>query len=82
MQVSSMKGRAPTKVASNLGKRVDQNLGPFLPPGPQWGNLINMFSLFNTQTKSPWASPASFKHVGQALYSRGLKFRKNGPIKF
>ena len=29
----------------------------------------------------PRASPASFKHVGQALYSRLIKFEEKGPIK-
>ena len=28
------------------GKRADQNLGTFLPPGPPWWNLIKIFSLF------------------------------------
>ena len=45
------------------------------------GNLIQNFSLFNTRPKRPWASPASLKHVGQALYSSGFKFGKNGPNK-
>ena len=67
--------------ASNLGKRADQNLGPFLPPGPRWSNLTKIFSLFYTQPNRPRASPASFKHVGQVLYSRGFKFGKNWPIK-
>ena len=63
------------------GKRSDQNLGPFWPPGPRWLNLTKIFSLFNTQPNRPRASPASFKHVGQVLYSRGFKFGENGPIK-
>ena len=62
-------------------KRADQNFGPILPPGPWWWNLIKIFSLFNTQPNRPRASPASFKHVGQALYPRGFKFGKNGQIK-
>ena len=62
-------------------KRADQNLVPFLPPGLRWGNLIKIFSLFNTQPNRPWASHASFKHVRQTLYSRGFKFVENGPIK-
>ena len=81
LQLSSMYCRSSTQLASNLGKRADQNLGPFLPPGPQWSNLTKIFSLFNTQPNRPRASPASSKHVGQVLYSRGLKFRENGPIK-
>ena len=43
-------------------------------PRPQWVNLIKILSLFNTQTNRPWACPASFQTVGQALYSRGFKF--------
>ena len=53
----------------------------FWPPGPRWLNLTKIFSLFNTQPNRPRASPASFKHVGQVLYSRGFKFAENGPIK-
>ena len=60
---------------------ADQNLSPFWPPGPRWLNLTKIFSLFNTQLNRPRASPASFKHVGQVLYSRGFKFGKNGLIK-
>ena len=63
------------------GKRAYQNLGPFWPPGPLWLNLTKIFSLFNTQPNRPRASPASFKHVGQVLYSIGLKFGENGLIK-
>ena len=54
---------------------------PFLPPGPRWLNLVQIFSLFNTQPNRPRALSASFKHVGQTLYSRGFKFGENGPIK-
>ena len=36
---------------------------------------------YNTQPNWPRASPASFKHVGQVLYSRGFKFGENGPLK-
>ena len=68
-------------MASNLGKPVDQNFGPFLPPRPRWLNLIKVFSLFNTQHNRPRDSTASFKHVGQVLYSRGFKFMGKGPIK-
>ena len=50
-------------------------------PRPQRVNLIKIFSLFNTQTNRPWACPASFQPVGQALYSRGFKFMEIGPIK-
>ena len=60
------------------GKQADQNLGPFLPPGPRWSNLTKIFSLFNIQPNRPRASPASFKHVGQVLYSRGFKLGKTG----
>ena len=60
---------------------ADQNLGPFWPPGPRWLNLTKIFSLFKTQPNRPRASPASFKHVGQVLYSRGFKFGENGSIK-
>ena len=63
------------------GKRSDQNLGPFWPPCPQWLNLTKIFCLFNTQPNRPTASPASFKHVGQVLYSSSFKFGENGPIK-
>ena len=56
------------------GKQADQSFGPFLPPGPRCDNLIQIFSLFNTQTSRPLASSATFQHVGQALYSRGFKF--------
>ena len=38
-------------------------------------------SLFNTQPNRDRASPASFKHVGQAPYSRGFKLGEKGPIK-
>ena len=38
-------------------------------------------SLFNTQPNRPRASPASFKHVGQAPYSRYFKFGEKLPIK-
>ena len=62
-------------------KRADQNLGRFWPPGPWWLNLTKIFSLFNTQPNRPRASPASFNHVRQVLYSRGFKFRENGPMK-
>ena len=64
------------------GTRADQNLGPFWPPGPRYLNLTKIFSLFNTQPNRPRASSASFKHVGQVLYSRGFKFGENWPIKF
>ena len=56
-------------------------MGLFWPPGPRWLNLTKIFSLFNTQPNRPRASPASFKHVGQFLYSRGFKFMENGLIK-
>ena len=39
------------------------------------------FCLFNTQSNRPRVSPASFKHVGLVLYSRGFKFGENGQIK-
>ena len=39
--------------------------------------MTKIFSLFNTQLNRPRASPASFKHVGQVLYSRGFKFGEN-----
>ena len=61
--------------------RADQNFCPFLLPGPRWVNLIKIISLFNTQTNRPWACPASFQPVGQALYSRSFKFREIGQIK-
>ena len=64
-----------------LGKWAYQNLGPFWPPGPRWLRLTKILSLFNTQPNRPGASIASFKHVGQVLYSRGFKFRENEPIK-
>ena len=64
-----------------FGSLADQNFGPFLPPRPRLVNLIKMFSLFNTQTIRPWACPASFQPVRQALYSRGFKFGEIGPIK-
>ena len=63
------------------GKRADQNLGPFWPPGLQWLNLTKILSLFNTQPNRPRASPASSKHVGQVAYSWGFKFGEKGPIK-
>ena len=44
--------------------------------------MTKIFSLFNTQLNRPRASPASFKHVGQVLYSRGFKFGEKGEIKF
>ena len=43
--------------------------------------MTKIFSLFNTQPNRPRASSASFKHVGQVLYSRGFEFGENGPIK-
>ena len=76
-----MLGRPSTQGASNLSKRADQNFGPFLPPFKRWLNLVKIFSLFNTQPNRPRVFPASFKHVGQTLYSRGFKFGGNGPIK-
>ena len=66
----------------NLWKTVRSKIGAFWPPGPRWLNLTKIFSLFNTQPNRPRASPASFKHVGQVLYSRGFKFRKTGRSKF
>ena len=39
--------------------------------------MTKIFSLFKTQPNRPRASPASFKHVGQVLYSRGFKFGEN-----
>ena len=45
------------------------------------GELDQNFSLFNAQTNRPRASPASFQHVGQAPYSRGIKERENKLIK-
>ena len=44
-------------------------------------NFIKILSLFNKQPNRPRASPESFKHVGQAHYSRGLKFGENGMVK-
>ena len=44
--------------------------------------MTKIFGLFDTQPNRHRASPASFKHVGQVLYSRGFKFGENGPIKF
>ena len=64
-----------------LGKGAYQNLGPFWPPGPRWLNLTKINSLFNTQPKRRRASPASFKHVGHILYSRGFKLLENKPMK-
>ena len=43
--------------------------------------MTKIFSLFNTQPNRPRASTASFKDVGQVLYSVGFKFEENGPIK-
>ena len=43
--------------------------------------MIKIIILFNTQTNRPWACPASFPPVGQALYSRGFKFMEIGQIK-
>ena len=40
--------------------------------------MTKIFSLFNTQPNKPRDSTASFKHVGQVLYSRGFKFGENG----
>ena len=74
-------GQAPLlKGLQILGKRSDQNFGPFLPPGPWWWNLIKIFILFNTQNIKPRDSPASFKPVGQALFSRVFKFGENVTI--
>ena len=64
-----------------MGKTTDQKFGPFWPPRPGWTNLIKIFSLFKVQTNRPRASPASFQHVGQAPYSRGIKYGENRPLK-
>ena len=61
-----------------LGEGTDRNFGPFLPTGLWWLNFIKILSLFNTQPNRPRASPAIFKHVGQASYSRGFKFGERG----
>ena len=57
-----------------MGKKADQNFGPFLLTGPAMWNVIKILSLFNTQPNRPRASPATFKHVGQVPYSRIFKF--------
>ena len=62
-------------------KEADQNFGPFLPTDLRWLNFIKNLSLFNTQPNRPRASPASFKHVGPAPYSRGFKFDEKWPMK-
>ena len=64
-QFLSMKGRFTTQGTSNLGKRGDENFGPFLPTGPALLNFIKILSLFNTEPNRPRASHAIFKHVGQ-----------------
>ena len=64
-----------------MGKRADQNFGPFLLTGKALLNFIKILSLFNTQPNRPRASPAIFKHVGQVPYSRFFKFGEKGPIK-
>ena len=69
------------KFRENGQMKIWVHFGPFWPPGGRWLNLTKIFSLFNTQPNRPRASPASFKHVGQFLYSRGFKFRENGLIK-
>ena len=75
LQVSSMEGRPPTQGASNISeKQADKQFGPFRPPLARSGNLIQIFSHFNTQTNKPRASPASFLHVGRTPYSRGNKY--------
>ena len=61
-----------------MGKRGDQNFGPFLLTGLALLNFIKILSLFNTQPNRPGASPAIFKHVGQVPYSRGFKFGQKG----
>ena len=62
-------------------KGYDQNFGPFLPTGLGWLKFIKILSLFKTQPNRPMTSPESFKHVGQAPYSRGFKLGEKGPIK-
>ena len=74
-------GQAPYSRGFKFGERADQNLGPFLPTGQCWLILTKIFSLFNTQANRPRASPARFKHVEQAPYSRGFKFWEKRPIK-
>ena len=81
-QLLSQYCRSPTQGDSNLGKRGDQNFGPFLPTGPALLNFIKILSLFNTQPNRPRASPAIFKHVGQVPYSSSFKFGEKGRSKF
>ena len=52
-----------------MGKRGDQNFGPFLPTGPALLNFIKILSLFNTQPNRPRASLAIFK--GLQIWGKG-----------
>ena len=61
-----------------MGKRADQNLGPFLPAGPALLNFIKILSLFNTQGNRPRASPAIIKPVGQVPLLKGLQIWGKG----
>ena len=81
LQVSSMYFRTSTQGTSNLGKRGRSKFGSILVSRSAMVEFTKIFSLFNTQPNRPRASPASFKHVGQVLYSRGFKFGEKGPIK-
>ena len=56
-----------------MGKRADQNFGPFLPTGEALLNFIKILSLFNTQANRPRASPAIIKPVGQVPLLKGLQ---------
>ena len=74
-------GQTPYSRGFKFGERGRSKVWSILPTGARWLNFIKILSLFNTQPNRPRASPASFKHVGQAPYSRGFKFGEKGPIK-
>ena len=60
-----------------MGKSGRSKFWPFLPTGPALLNFIKILSLSNTQPNRPTASPAIFKHVGQALLN-GLQILGKG----
>ena len=63
-----------------FGEMVRSKFGSILASRSAVVEFDQNFSLFNTQPNRPRTSSASFKHVGQVLYSRLLKFGESGPI--
>ena len=74
-------GQVPYSRGFKFGEKGRSKFWSILAVRSGMVEFHQILRLFNTQPNRPRASPASFKHVGQAPYSRGLKLGEKGLIK-